>query len=347
MWSLWSGAKTAVLSKAQSVIDSQITHFLRPYLAMGEDSDGRQRSDVCVDAEGDILIEDCVLKPSAVDALFAENELPLHVVMAHVRRIFVDIPWFNFAKGDWKLEVEGVMIVVTPKERADWSVEDVRMVKEYLVSKGLRALVTRQQELSSKPKKPSLVTQMLKGFLARMKPILQIRDVHVRFERFDPVVERPFSCGFIMHHMSLDVTPGAKSDEAKQESSISMGHTGMYCRTVEMGANSVLPDDHVMFGDEPDFSVATEAKAKGRRAEEDQEELEKVRLLRRCFFFFCGADAHLFFFGRRGRCTSSSRGRTPSSARCSSSSTRARAGTPTSGSSVRLSSPIRATRAWR
>ena len=60
--SLFNKAKASALSYVQTLIDDQVTKKLAPYLATGEGDDGVERSDVQVDAKGDILIENCVLR---------------------------------------------------------------------------------------------------------------------------------------------------------------------------------------------------------------------------------------------------------------------------------------------
>ena len=122
---VFSGAKTAVLTAVQRLIDEQITKRLAPYLASG-DHDGEPRSDVIVNEKNDILIVNCVARPSAVDKLLAENELPFHVISASCRKIHFDIPWENLTTGDWVLTMEGLMLVIAPKEPAYWTLSDVR-----------------------------------------------------------------------------------------------------------------------------------------------------------------------------------------------------------------------------
>lgn len=124
-----AGGKKVVLSAVQRLIDEQITKQITPYLATGE-FEGEVRSDVVVDERNDISIFNCVARPSAVDALLAENELPFHVITASCSLIHIDIPWEALTTGDWVLTVEGLSVIVAPKESEYWSVADVRAVKE-------------------------------------------------------------------------------------------------------------------------------------------------------------------------------------------------------------------------
>ena len=154
---LFSKAKASAFSYVQQMIDDQITKKLAPYLATALGEDGREVSDVVVDEKGDISIMDCVLRPSAVDELLAENELPFHVVSAMAKRIHIDIPWGDLSAGEWTFEVEGLSVLLVPKERADWSIEDVRRVKEALILRDLTKLLKAMDQLNAKPKRRSPV----------------------------------------------------------------------------------------------------------------------------------------------------------------------------------------------
>ena len=122
---MWRATKKAVLSRAQRLIDDQITKQLAPYLATGE-FEGSVRSDVVVSEDGTISVVNAVARPSAVDALLAENELPFHVISATCSMAHIEIPWKHPTTGEWVLTIEGLAVVVAPKEREHWCLEDVR-----------------------------------------------------------------------------------------------------------------------------------------------------------------------------------------------------------------------------
>ena len=86
-----SRVKKAAQNKIKEFIDDQITKQLEPYLVSGEYND-EVRSDVIVNENNDISIINLVVRPSAVDAMLAENEIPLHVITASCKRVHIDIP---------------------------------------------------------------------------------------------------------------------------------------------------------------------------------------------------------------------------------------------------------------
>ena len=236
---MFSNAKTAVLSAVQRLIDDQITKRVAPYLATGE-FEGEVRSDVVVNDRNDISIVNCVARPSAVDALLAENQLPFHVITASCTLIHIDIPWDNLTTGDWVLTIEGLSVVIAPKEREYWSLSDVRAVKERIIKKDFDLLLKRLKELTEKAPRPSLFQTLVRKFTANMKPTINLKDVHLRFERLGDVAV-PYSFGFIMSAMEVR---SDTDEEGLQQTEISLSGTGLYCRTLQMGSKTVLPDGH-------------------------------------------------------------------------------------------------------
>ena len=108
---LFSSAKTAVLSAVSRLIDDTLTEYLAPYLATGE-VEGQKVSDVIVDpSTNNISICNCVARPSAVDALLAENELPYRIIHASCGLIHIDIPWTELTTGDWCITIESLSVV--------------------------------------------------------------------------------------------------------------------------------------------------------------------------------------------------------------------------------------------
>ena len=85
-------------------------------------------------------------KDDTIDALLADNELPSHAITASCRRLFVDIPWENLSSGDWTLNIDGLVVVVAPKEKEYWCLDDVRAVKEAAILKALKPLLRRLHE---------------------------------------------------------------------------------------------------------------------------------------------------------------------------------------------------------
>ena len=239
MWSTVQPIRT-VFSALHQMIDDQITRRLSPYLEIGPGPDGQQRSNVIITDEQNILLKDVFVKPAAVDQLLVESELPFHVVMVSCKQAHIDIPWGALTAGHWVLEIEELCVVLTARERHEWNVEDVRNRKEALIGEALANLLKRREHiLNGAVKRGSLLAMLQRKFWQSLKPTVLVKDVHLRFERFSGSTQ-PFSLGLVLERLEVSTTVG---DGGHQETSISLpGRSGVYCRTLQVGAASVLPD---------------------------------------------------------------------------------------------------------
>ena len=118
-------AKKGVQSKINSFIDAQVTAKLKPFLEVGTGPNGEPCSDFVVNDEGDMSIENMMLKPAVVNDVLVKRGSPLRVAMIRCKRVFLDLPWGDLAGGHWTLDVDDLMIVLYPLERESWSEEDV------------------------------------------------------------------------------------------------------------------------------------------------------------------------------------------------------------------------------
>ena len=123
---LLSGAKAAVLRQVHKFIDEQVTQQLTPFLEMGEGPDGEVCSDFVVDEHADMSLENMIVKTSVVNEKLVAAGVAFRIGMLRCKHVALDIPWGNLQRGKWKLELDGLMIVVTPCEKEEWSVDNVR-----------------------------------------------------------------------------------------------------------------------------------------------------------------------------------------------------------------------------
>jgi len=123
---LLSKARAAVKNKVNAFIDAQVTSQLKPFLEIGTGPDGEPCSDFVVNEDGDMSIENMMLKPHIINERLVQMGSPLRVAMVRCKRIFFDLPWGDLAGGKYNLVVDDLMIVLYPLEHDQWSVEDVR-----------------------------------------------------------------------------------------------------------------------------------------------------------------------------------------------------------------------------
>ena len=227
-----SAAKNAVKSKVHDFIDAQITKAMRPFLMSGQGPDGKELSDIVVNEDSDISIENMFIKPDIVNENLVKASSPMRVSLVCAERIFFDIPWDNLTARDavWKLEVEGLMILASPLERVEWDVEQLREAKESAVRAAVKSLVTKLKALDAKPKKPSFVEGIIKRLMDQVNLTVHINNVHFRLERVhgDGMPGAPpFAVGFVLP--CCDVSTVVKNGE-EIETTVTVEKAGIYCK---------------------------------------------------------------------------------------------------------------------
>ena len=186
--------------------------------------------------------------------------MPLHTGTPH--QALTRSRLLSHSAGTWSLTVEGLVLVISPKEPEHWRVEDVRSFKEHLIQKGLTRLNKRLKELTTKPSKPSFMKQLKRRFLASMNPKINMTDVHIRYERLGnvtPLEGDTCACAFGLIMPSMEVRTRRLDEDGhgnggRKQTDFTMQHSGLYCRTKTMGAASVLPEgyDAESFATEPE-----------------------------------------------------------------------------------------------
>ena len=153
-------ARAALLAPVKQFVDSAVTQRLRPFLAEGE-HEGERCSDFFINEEYDVSIENMIVRPSVANEVLARMGVPYRVVMIRSKRVFVDIPWGELSSGQWKLEIDGLHVVMQPLEEADVSVEALRKAKASYVEKAFKALVAKLNSLK-KPKGLGLIHRIMR-----------------------------------------------------------------------------------------------------------------------------------------------------------------------------------------
>ena len=141
--------QTVLRSALHRLIDDHITKRLKHYLEVGTGPDGRERSVLEVTDDYKIKIERLFVKPERVDEILGEHDLPVRVVMAHCKEALITIPWGSLMSGNYCLELEELQLVVVPRERGEWSVDDIRRCKEQLIRQEVDKLLARLDAVSS------------------------------------------------------------------------------------------------------------------------------------------------------------------------------------------------------
>ena len=198
-------ARKAVQSKINSFIDAQVTSQLKPFLEIGTGPDGSPCSDFVVNEDGDMSIENMMLKPHIINERLVQMGSPLRVAMVRCKRVFLDLPWGDLASGKWNLEIDDLMIVLYPLEQGSWSVEDLKKAKEAAIAKALTALTAKMKALEAKRGGGGIADTIKKRLLGGVHLTVNVSSVHFRLERDEGVGPGapPFAVGFLLPHMGV------------------------------------------------------------------------------------------------------------------------------------------------
>ena len=85
-------------------------------------------------------MENMIIKPEVANKALIKKGLPFRVVTVRCKRIEFDIPWENMSYGQWKLEVDGLHVVLEALERESWAIGDLLKAKESAVQTVMRRL---------------------------------------------------------------------------------------------------------------------------------------------------------------------------------------------------------------
>lgn len=244
-------------------IDDQITKQLKPFLEVGVGPDGEDCSDLIITPDGVIKIVNMIVKTEPLNQMMVEKGAAVRFAMLQCKKVQVTIPWGNMTHGDWKLEVEGLTMLMTQQERESWSVAELERAKESSIEKALKSLTAKMKAALSTSKKGGggLIDTIKQRILSGARLTVSIRNVHVRIERPKPSNSAPMSFGFVLPYCEItsgaaaeeDSTPTTKHKSGKKEkvdesvegvakTSINIGRAGMYCNT-GLALSIVIPDE--------------------------------------------------------------------------------------------------------
>ena len=206
---LISGARGLLLKQVFAFIDAQVTKRLEPFLAMAEvelpSGDRVRYSDFVVDDQGDMSIENMVVDIAVANEALQKEGLPFRVSTFSARRIAIDIPWEDLftgsAAGAWRLDVDGLMVVMRPLERERWCLASLRKAKEASVEAALAALIKRLKAADETGgKKGGWFESIKQRLFSSVNLTVRIKDVHLRLERAASQGDGlpAFSLGFVV-----------------------------------------------------------------------------------------------------------------------------------------------------
>ena len=245
------------------VIDGYISRQLKRLIEREGGSAGSMKV-----KNGCVEMADVLFSPDALEEQINREvgaHLPITLEMVHVQHLKISLPWNDWANGFVEVSVSDISVVAVPCDYTTVSAEHLRDIKEERVRKRMRDLLLEalggggsgepadsQPSAASSagappPPKPSSQKKdrALRMVLGRLRPRIQITNVHVRFEELDPTDEAAAcAVGLVIGSLRLHQADGSQKLSDIGSLHFECSGTGAYVHTATSGARSVLAPGH-------------------------------------------------------------------------------------------------------
>lgn len=152
---------------------------------------------------GDVVLQDLVLKQSALDDL----DLPVKTIFGTLGKLVLKIPWKNLYSAPVEATLEGLFLLVVPNQEVKYDpAKEEKWSQEAKKAELQRVEDKKKQEREKDKPKPNdtfvekLATQIIKNVQVK------ITDIHIRYEDKVTKPEHPFSLGITLHNLSVHTT---------------------------------------------------------------------------------------------------------------------------------------------
>ncbi|XP_069674534.1 intermembrane lipid transfer protein Vps13 isoform X2 [Periplaneta americana] len=152
---------------------------------------------------GDVVLQDLVLKQSALDDL----NLPVKTVYGTLGKLVLKIPWKNLYSAPVEATIEGLFLLVVPNQEVKYDpIKEEKWSQEAKQAELTKIEEAKKREKEKDKPKPDdtfvekLATQIIKNVQVK------ISNIHVRFEDKVTKPEQPFSLGITLHNLSVHTT---------------------------------------------------------------------------------------------------------------------------------------------
>ncbi|XP_022794312.1 vacuolar protein sorting-associated protein 13A-like [Stylophora pistillata] len=158
---------------------------------------------------GDVLLENLILKESALDDL----DLPVKVLRGHLGKLVLKIPWKNLYSKPFVAQVDGLYLLVRPNTDVKYNAEKEEKAKQERKQRQLEAVELAQQIEEEKKKQngqqkdeksDSFVEKLAMQIVKNLQ--VSVRNIHIRYEDSVTNPTAPFSIGATLENLSAEST---------------------------------------------------------------------------------------------------------------------------------------------
>ncbi|KAL4496109.1 hypothetical protein ABPG72_015531 [Tetrahymena utriculariae] len=201
---------------------------------------------------GEVKIENVSLNPNIVSML----DLPINHQYSKIKKLELKVPFKNIGSKPVEVFLDGLYLVVTPKEQKDWTFKDLKAFKnklsniESFAAECVSKILAKQQEKNKVEKDAGYVQKLTMKIVENLQ--ITIRNIHVRFE---DTITKKYSWGFCLDKIEIYTTnkDGVKTfvdrtvEENKKEPMrkiLVISNAGVYWNANETRLISDLAEEH-------------------------------------------------------------------------------------------------------
>jgi vacuolar protein sorting-associated protein 13A/C len=142
--------------------------------------------------------------------------LPFKLKFSKIRKLHVKVPYTKLSSQPVELQLESLIIVISPLARSEWHVEDTWLFdhKKRAIEDFIHKMIEKLKEQTQEAKKGSKSESKEDGggywnkkYIKIMDNIqLTIKNIHLRYEDSISIKDNPYSFGFTLQELSIKTT---------------------------------------------------------------------------------------------------------------------------------------------
>ncbi|CAF4025677.1 unnamed protein product, partial [Rotaria magnacalcarata] len=188
------------------VFEKLVVHLLEKYLSEYIENFDSKKLKIDV-WSGNVVLENLYLKPNAL----ADLDLPLTIIVGHLKKLTLQVPWKNLYTHPTKLTIDGLYVLVIPKIEIEYNAKQAEKERHEAKMKEVDKIEQIQKDKEDQ-KNIKKVEKDNDTFGARLKlQIIQnlelsIHNIHIVYEDRTTKPSHPFAFGITLNYITFQTT---------------------------------------------------------------------------------------------------------------------------------------------
>ncbi|CAF4497379.1 unnamed protein product [Rotaria socialis] len=188
------------------VFEKLVVHLLEKYLSEYIENFDSKKLKIDV-WSGNVVLENVYLKPNAL----ADLDLPLTIIVGHLKKLTLQVPWKNLYTHPTKLTIDGLYLLVIPRIEISYNAKQAEKERHEAKMKEVDKIEQIQKDKEDQ-KNIKKVEKDNDTFSARLKlQIIQnlelsIHNIHLVYEDRTTKPNHPFAFGITLNYITFQTT---------------------------------------------------------------------------------------------------------------------------------------------